>query len=607
MSARRRIPARNLALFLSAPLLVAVIDADAQQSSPAASASAERAAKWQLAPIRWGGALGLAYQLRDFEDQPRSRQTTEELTLEAASYIWQPWFLQIAGGLGLFLSQERQDPINGTASRSANSQGTTGRFELGLFPVSRFPFTANFDVSDSRTSGDLVGADYRSTRLGLRQNYRSLGGTSSYAATFDHSVLKSDSFGRDRVDVLTGTANYSWPRHQLQINANYSENDRSDDELGARYGRLSLLHNYRPAQTLSVDSMASVNRDERRFGAGESGQSVFNLRQITSFLNWRGAADSPLTVVASARLSDASTQSGASDSSSRSAALNTSASYRFNPNLNTFASFGATVFDAGAQRRTLTTQSAGAQYQIDPRRWGRVSYNAQAGLSAANQTGGNEGAQQVGSLTAGHQVATTLGSGATAWSFSLGQNGALVEDSFAGASRSIAHTASASWRYSGDQGLAAFAGVTLGDSRTFGRNAGDFQLLNVQMSGQWRPGQFSSFNANLTWQATRQTSVNEPDRREQRNLSGTASYQHGRVFGVPRLRYTAQFSAYDNQVDSRLQGDPNALRDQASWALEQRLEYLIGRLESRLIVRVAEIDGKENASLYVSVTRRFGF
>ncbi len=100
--------------------------------------------------------------------------------------------------------------------------------------------------------------------------------------------------------------------------------------------------------------------------------------------------------------------------------------------------------------------------------------------------------------------------------------------------------------------------------------------------------------------------ANEPERREQRNLSGTASYQHVRVFGVPRLRYTAQFTAYDNEVDSRLEGDPNALRDQASWSLEQRLEHQIGRLESRLILRLAEIDGKKNASVFVGVTRRFG-
>ncbi len=600
----RRNAAARFAALLSAPLLVTAIDADAQQAANAAGAAPP--ARWQLAPIRWGGALGVSYQLRDFEDQPRTRQTTEQLTLDAASYIWQPWFLQIAGGLGLYLSQERRDAIDGSAARSVDSRGATGRFELLLFPVSRFPFSLNFDVNDSRSSGDLTSADYRSTRLGLRQSYRTLGGSSSYTASFDHSVLKSDSFGRDRVDVLTGAAYYSWPRHQLQFNVNLSENERSDDDLGARFGRLSVLHNYRPAPPLSVDSMASINRDERRFGSGASGQSVFNLRQITSFLNWRGEADSPLTVVASARLTDSDSESGGSDSTSRSASLNTSANYRFNQNLNTFASLGASVFDSGGDTRTVSTQSVGAQYRIDPRRWGRVSYSAQGSVTASNQTGGNEGTQQVGSVSAGHQLATTLGSGATAWNFSLGQTATAVKDSFAGESRSISHTAAASWRYSGAEGLTAFAGVSVGDSRTYGNNPGEFQLLNVQLSGQWRPGQYSAFNANLTWQATRQTVANEPERREQRNLSGTASYQHVRVFGVPRLRYTAQFTAYDNEVDSRLEGDPNALRDQASWSLEQRLEHQIGRLESRLILRLAEIDGKKNASVFVGVTRRFG-
>ncbi len=606
MSVRRRVSVR-LAALLSTPLVAAAVDAQTQQMDAAAQPGAAPAAKWQLAPIRWGGALGLAYQLREFEGQPRSAQTTEQLTLDAASYIWQPWFIQIAGGLGLFLSQERQDSIDGTAARSVNTRGATGRFELGVFPVSRFPFQLNFDVSDSRSSGDLTGTDYRSTRLTLRQNYRPLGGASSYSASYDHSVLTSDSFGRDRVDVLQGSANYSWLRHQLQVNASYSENDRSDDDLGARLARLALLHNYRPAATLSVDSMATVNRDERRFGAGDAGRSVFDLRQVTSFLNWRGEADSPLTVLASARLSDASTRAGGADSSSRTASLNSSANYRFSRNLNTFASLGASTFDTGNETRTFSSQAIGAQYQIDPRRWGPASYTAQTSVTVANQTGGIEGSQQVGSVAAGHQLVTTFGGDATALSFSVGQNGSVVEDSLAGASQSISHNAAASWRYNAAQGLSAFAGVSVGDTRTYGNNPGEFQLLNVQLSGQWRPGQYSSFNANLTWQATRQTLANETGRREQRNLSGTASYHHARVFGVPRLRYTAQFTAYDNAVDSRLEGDPNALRDQASWSLEQRLEHLVGRLESRLILRLAEIDGKKNASVYVSVTRRFGF
>lgn len=605
MSARRSVPG-SLAVLLSAPLLAAAVDSRAQQPS-AAPASAEPAARWQLAPIRWRGALGATYQWREVDNQPGDRQTTEQLTLEATSYIWQPWFLQIAGGLGLFLSQERQEAFEASPKRSSNSQGATGRFEAGLFPMSRFPFQLNLDVNDSRTSGDLVGTDYRSTRLALRQNYRSLGGNATYSATYDHSVLNSDTFGRDRVDVLGGNAYFVWPLHQLQLTAHYSENERSRDDAGTRLGRISALHNYRPAALLAVDTMASVNRDERRFASGDSGKTTFDLRQISSFLNWRTEGESHLTLLASARLADSSSTSGGSEGSSRNAALNTSANYRFNRNLNTFASLGASAVDAGGGSETFSSQSLGAQYQIDPRLWGPVSYNAQASVVAANQTGGIEGTQQSGSLSAGHQLMLTLaGNSASSFSFSLGQSGSAVHDSFQGASRAIAHTASASWRLVSDAGLSAYAGVTASDSRTFGYDVGEFQLLNAQLSGQWRPGQYSAFAANLTWQVTRQTTEAEPERRQQRVLSGSASYHHGRFFGVPRLRYTAQFTAYDNSYDSRRQGNASALPEQANWALEQRLEHLIGRLESRLVVRLADVDGKKNASVFVGVTRRFG-
>jgi hypothetical protein len=91
-----------------------------------------------------------------------------------------------------------------------------------------------------------------------------------------------------------------------------------------------------------------------------------------------------------------------------------------------------------------------------------------------------------------------------------------------------------------------------------------------------------------------------------RSTSGGATYQHVRAFGVPRLRYLAQVNVYNQQTDRRLQGDPNAPREQVSWLFEQRLEYLIGRLDSRLTLRIAEVDGKKNASLIGSVFRRFG-
>ena len=48
------------------------------------------------------------------------------------------------------------------------------------------------------------------------------------------------------------------------------------------------------------------------------------------------------------------------------------------------------------------------------------------------------------------------------------------------------------------------------------------------------------------------------------------------------------------------------MREQVAWSFEQRLEYRIGKLETRLSYRLAEIDGKKNALLFLRVAREFG-
>jgi hypothetical protein len=88
--------------------------------------------------------------------------------------------------------------------------------------------------------------------------------------------------------------------------------------------------------------------------------------------------------------------------------------------------------------------------------------------------------------------------------------------------------------------------------------------------------------------------------------NGGATYQHLRVFGVAQLRYLAIYERSDYQLNTRLQGDINALREQVAWSFEQRLEYRIGKLETRLSYRLAEIDGKKNALLFLRIAREFG-
>ena len=75
---------------------------------------------------------------------------------------------------------------------------------------------------------------------------------------------------------------------------------------------------------------------------------------------------------------------------------------------------------------------------------------------------------------------------------------------------------------------------------------------------------------------------------------------------MAQLRYLAIYERSDYQLNTRLQGDLNALRDQVTWSFEQRLEYRIGKLETRLSYRLAEIDGKKNALLFLRIAREFG-
>ena len=86
---------------------------------------------------------------------------------------------------------------------------------------------------------------------------------------------------------------------------------------------------------------------------------------------------------------------------------------------------------------------------------------------------------------------------------------------------------------------------------------------------------------------------------------GSVSYQHRRVFGVPRLRFIASYTANQSQVQTRAEGDISAEPRQTGNSLDARLEYRIGKLDARLLLRSAAIEGRRGTGLYFRVTRTF--
>lgn len=571
-----------------------------------------RGIRWTLAPIRWGGELAAETRVLGGSEQPRRLQQVEIANIRFGSYIWEPWFAQISGSLGLVTGRERgggggESPV-GAFAGGGNTTTVTGNGTLSVFPTSRFPFHAMFDVSDSRASGELTRSDFKSTRIGVRQAYRPLEGQSNFVLSYDRSVLDSPSFGRDTLDVLEASMNRNFGVQTLDVSGNHTRNTRSATGEGSNLNRLTARHTVRPGTTLSVDSFANLSSIDFHL---QNNNLVTDNRsrflQFNSFATWRPREGSPLYVTGGGRLFQATADTGGVASEVRSLNANVAAVYAWNRNTNVFGSASVTQVSIDGASDLIADQAFGVTYVADPRALGSFVYNWNASGNLSNQSGGEEGSRRNVVGQVGHQLTRTVPLSATsALSFDLGQNYSANADSVTAASHTLTHNAGVSWRLAPSQNATAYLSLLGADSRTTGQNENEFQLVNLQATGQVQFGRYSFGSANVTVQGTRQNSPTTPRAGFAVSSSGNLSYQHMRLFDVPRLRYQALYSVNDTQFQSRLLGDLDAPREQVSKSFEQRLEYGIGRIETRLSLRVAEIDGQRIWVLFFRIARPFG-
>jgi len=565
---------------------------------------------WTLAPLRWGGNLVTEIRMTRFPDQARRLQQVENGTFRAGSYIWQPWFAQVTGGIGFVTSRERggtNQDATGTIDSGNDATTLTGNGTLAVFPTSRFPFQAMFDVSDSRASGEITGTDYTSARFGLRQSYRPLRGDANYTASYDRSTLSSTRFPRDIVDVLAGDMTKNLGAQTVNVSGSHSRNRRGGDE-GSTLSRLTGQHSYRPDSTLSVTSLASASSSEFRL----LNNSVFNesgsrFLQLNTFATWRPAEGDPLFVTGGGRVFQSDIDSNGVESEARSMSGNVAASYALNRNTNLTGSASITQTASNLGDDLFTAQAAGLAYSADVRKLGNFTYTWNAAGNASNFTGGAQGAQQ----QIGGQVAHALTRSLTlrensVLTFNLGQGLGSSFDRASAQSQALTHNASVSWRFSPAADTMTYFSLTGADSRTTGHNENEFQLINAQATGQIQFNRYSFGAANYTVQGTRQETPAAPAAGFNFSSSGSISYQHARAIGVPRLRYSALYNVNEAQFRSRLLGDVTATRETVTQSFEQRLDYNVGRIDMRLTMRVADIDGRRNSLIFFRLSRQLG-
>ena len=573
------------------PLLLAAL-ALASGAAHAAEEPGLGDVRWELAPIRWRGLL--ATDLRSFraDGQPSRRELVESAAIQGTSYVYQPWFAQVSFGVTGLASQER-------AEQRTHGSTLGGNGALSVFPTSRFPFQANYERTDSRSSEQFTGRDFIMERAGVRQSYRTLAGANS-TLSFDRSTLTSDTFGRDTVDVWNAGHTRSFGLHAFESQANRTLNDRGSGER-TRFDRVFARHNYAAGGLFTAETLASYGSTTQDLALQPGVRN--NVTQLNAFGTWRPEEDDPLFVTGGARLLQTEVTDPLSSSETRSVMGHGSANYRLTPNL-TLNGGGSLTHNTTAERDdVLSSVFTGATYTPDARRFGQYLYTSNLGVSAIHQSGGEDGTRRVLNTQATHGV-NRLFTVSERQSIALNgsQGVALIDDSVAGNLRSLNHYGGVSYRVQTADALSGLAALSASDTRTFGYLPSTFQLVNLQFSGLGNLDRYSSLSANFTVQATRQ--ARSDDFVISRN--GGATYQQQRVFNVPQLRYLAVYERNDYQLNTRAQGELTAPREQVSWSLEQRLEYRIGKLETHLSYRLAEIDGRKNALLFLRVARQIG-
>lgn len=597
----------------------------AASTTPAEPLRGGNGIQWVFGPWRTGGTMALDLRWLRFDSGGSARQATLLADVEASSYLWQPWFAQLRVGLG-FVASTDSNGQEGAARTASTGNTLTGQAQLSLFPVSRFPFSARFEATDSRTNIEALGTDLQTRRLSLLQSYRPPNGNDNYQLQIDASRLVAD--GRtDTLYTIDGQAQWLRGAHRFELGSNWADHRGDDDRQRTRLASITARHGWHPSGVLGVDSLASWYRTRTRYDdavlALDLGSEV---QQLSTLWTWRPReGDLPLAVppntlvVGSARWVGARTLAGGDAAKIASVNATLGASADLGAAWRLAGSVSMNQFEADdTQPARSASVHLGATWAPRSRAFGDWRYVPSLALNGGATRGSEDSDREFASAQFSHTLVRDIEFSPTdrlTWSAAqsvglLAERTPLEDERTA----TLTHTLSATWHSAGDAAQQRFASASVSDYRARNGEDGSFQLVNLQWSQRTQLSRLSSWSGSLTLQATRsrlgQTDLlgGAPlaqDDGWQHFASGSLNYEHQRAFGVPRLRFSLLAGIGTQQFARRSAGDIDAPLRFTSRYAEARLDYAIGKLDARMSARAARVDERNVAAIVARVQRRF--
>ena len=565
----------------------------AEGAAPPAPATGEGeapAAQWGIAPFRyrWYGSLVYTYN-QSFGDYvgPASTARSSQFGIEGETYIYQPWFLTVGGQASFGYGQSQ---TGGEAGPTNYGWGMA--VNANLFGQSRFPTAGQVSYRTNVTDVNVNPRTADNLQLALRQVYRPSSGPDVYEGYWNRIIDTDTQTGRHVQDLLGGTANLVVANQPVQVRTAYSQNS-SNGIAGPRLWTSSANHTYREAENWAINSDANYTQVSLK---GADNQFTSSFFSVGSVMNWRAEdfEELPLSGGAAVRF----VQSGVTGTSGSQSTQNLqlSGNLSYSQQLAERTDFSANVSAAtSTQEGFVSQQSVAVGYRGEPAELLGFSYGWSSGASVSNsivQTGGGGLSY---SANASHSASRGLELFGGFGSVSFGQGIGFGQGGGGDPEMTLSSSGTANWSIAKGamQGLLS---VTATDNRSLiGRERWN-QVGNLQLNYNWRINRISSLSANGSAAASRSESNDLSW-----GASGGATYAHVRVFGIPRLIFSANYRAVYEPASLTGQAKANIKQD-----MEASLNYRIGRTDLSGRVQYSLVDNSQQGLIYFTVARALG-
>lgn len=559
-------------------------------------------------PVRVWGDLSAVYRERDFNaGDIHSTDRLTVATINASSYIWEPWFALVNGGLSFSSDKNGGAGIEQPAS---NNQYIDGNFRLSVFPASRFPFQFYASKNKNELDEEVFGRTIDNTIVGVRQHYTSFDRKQFYSGNIERNKrddLVQDSFVRDS---FTFSARNQLENNVLSGGVEFDNTEKTNEDSEKNYA-ITGRHTFTGSRSLTIENILSSSQSHNDF---ISSSSVTANNQLFSFVSWRPGQRPDLSVTGNLRVSGLTqsiehqtptlaSNSGITSSELAVVNINQGLIYNYNPSVTITESINGTQSETEGVAQFTGSESVGVRYNSDYLKSSMGLYSWHAASNYNRTHGDNVSTGSALNNQLGHSLSKVIVVTSdiklqSRFNQSAGYDVRTNKDN----ASTLNHSMTLNWSETGVTNRPAILFLA-SDTRAKDIDKHQFQIFNLQISNDYRFNRHNHFLVNLTLQKSVVRTGHSLT--ESKHANGRLNYINNRFVNVMRLSFGSELN-FSRKVSDNENGIPTTNDTEYSNSWKNELVYRIGLLSSRFNLDYVKNGDVYDRILKIQLTRNFG-